>query len=87
VAPAPPSPPDGAVVELTGDATALRLYDVSGAVRGPGPVPAGRYRVEADFPGQGTVAAGSLVVEEGQRVQVDCLRGFFRCRPTVISGP
>ncbi len=82
-----PPPADGAVVELTGDATALRLYDVSGAVRGPGPVPAGRYRVEADFPGQGTVAAGALVVEEGQRVQVDCLRGFFRCRPTVISGP
>jgi outer membrane biosynthesis protein TonB len=72
-----PSTPSGRFI-VEGDAEVVAL--VAGDKRyPPGKVPAGKYTIEATFPGRGAVSAGTVTVPADGEVTVSCSRAFARC--------
>jgi serine/threonine-protein kinase len=82
--PPPEAPPAPARVTVTGAPDEVRIISAADQrIHAPGPVPPGRYRLEARFPGRGTwfpLELGSLA--PGASVTVHCDESFGMCRRT-----
>ena len=65
-------------MRVTGDATLVQFK--SGSRRyGAGELPPGTYSIEARFPDQEPIPAGTIEVGSGQTLTVHCSAGFRRC--------
>jgi len=74
-----PVPSDGqASVAIIGDARTVRLVSVNGKRHAAGLLAPDTYLVSADF-GQGATVADRFVLEEGQRVTIDCSQAARAC--------
>jgi serine/threonine protein kinase len=81
-----PEAPTTATVTLMGDASSVQLLGDAGSFA-PGVIPAGHYRIQADFPGlDAPVQAGTLDLTPGQAVLLRCSSGFDRCVPEQAAG-
>ena len=76
--PPPPPPPPSSQVALAGDAEAVWLQAGELRYALPGPVPAGEYTIVATFGGS-DVPVGSVKVEPGASIVVNCNALFQRC--------
>ncbi len=66
-------------VFLTGDPATVRLLGGPSLIQLPGPVPPGRYTIEATFQGGTAGPAGTLEVTPGQRITLSCRSSLKRC--------
>ena len=69
----------GGIVSLVGDSAKVRFVGDAGTFP-PGQVPAGKYTIRAQFPGQGAISAGSVTIREGVMTTISCNEEFQMCR-------
>ncbi len=68
------------VVELSGDATKVSLNNGKRGFSVPGPVPVGKYTIQAAFAGDAALAdVGTLQVDEGSTITVTCASSTRTC--------
>lgn len=79
--PAPAPKATGTQVNLEGGAT-VRLIPTAGgsAVKVPGKVPKGRYKIEATFPGEPPFEVGKITVLDGEPATISCNDRMGICR-------
>jgi serine/threonine protein kinase len=75
-----PGPPM-ATVRVGGDPAVVTLVDDAGVAWGPGPVPAGRYDVDASFGDETIKGVAEVILTEGQAITLTCRAKFARCTP------
>lgn len=76
----PPEPSPHASVSLTGDARRAWLVQGDRRIPAEGPVPAGTWRILADFGGPEPVIAGEVTLRPGERITLACSSFLFQCR-------
>ena len=69
---------DQAMVEVTGDATRVRLFGETKRYEA-GPVPPGPYTIHATFPGAAAAPAGTIDIAPRQTVTLHCTRTNRTC--------
>ncbi|MFZ5480721.1 MAG: protein kinase domain-containing protein [Myxococcota bacterium] len=72
-------PPEPARVDVTGDASVVRLLDGAGKSWSPGSVPPGAYTVVATFPDGVASPPLPLTLGPGGAARVKCSQSFARC--------
>ena len=76
----PWKPPARSVrIEVSGDASRVKLQGDAGAFMVPGNVVPGTYTIWAAFPGEESTQRGSMTVEDGAVVRVNCDSMFRTC--------
>lgn len=76
----PWKPPERRVrIEVSGDASRVKLQGDAGAFVVPGNVVPGTYTIWATFPGEESAQRGSMTVEDGGVVRVNCDSMFRTC--------